>query len=49
LIYFTKSERIRTLEKTSTKGTHPRKERGTFMEKTTLKKIIGAVRELEIR
>lgn len=46
MIYFTKSERIGTLERTSTKGTHPRKERGTFMKKTTLKKIIRAVRDL---
>ena len=28
---------------------HPEKEKGTFMEKSTLKKIVGAVRELELK
>lgn len=37
------------LERTSKKGTHPRKEKRHIMEKTTLKKIITAVRQLEIK
>lgn len=49
MTFFPNNERIRTLERTSKKGTHPRKERGHIMEKTTLKKIIEAVRELEIK
>ena len=50
MIYFIKSERIRTLERASTMGTHPKKEkRHTIMEKTVLKKMIKAVRDLEIK
>ena len=37
------------LERTSYKGKSPEKKRGTFMEKTTLLKIIKAVRELEVK
>ena len=51
MIYFIKSERIRTLERTSLKDArkHPEKKRGTFMEKSTLLKIIREARNLEIK
>lgn len=50
MIYFIKSETISTLERTSLKDAKaPRKERGTFMKKNTLLKIIREVRNLEIK
>lgn len=47
MTFFLNNERIRTLERTSKKGKKPRKEKRHIMEKTTLGKIIKAVRELE--
>lgn len=51
MTFFPNNETISTLERTSSKDArkHPEKKRGTFMEKSTLKKIIGAVRELEMK
>lgn len=51
MTFFPNNEKIKLLERTSSKDArkHPEKKRGTFMEKTTLKKIIRVVRELEIK
>lgn len=46
MIYFIKSERIRTLERTSDEG---KSQKEHIMEKTVLKKIIKAVRDLEVK
>lgn len=46
MTYFIKSERIRTLERTSDEG---KSQKENIMKKTTLKKIIRAVRDLEVK
>lgn len=49
LDFFSNNEKIYMLERTSKKGTHPRKEKRHTMKKITLKKIITTVRQLEIK